>query len=392
MVPANYMVDDSVTGDKAFYTKPTDPWTTGSQIVCPFANGLYNPILGQSFTKNTANNLAFDSSLYGNSVLTLNDGTYSKYIIDWWMKIPSLTGQFGADIEIISFFNNNTPYAGSDRLDIDLDTQTTGSFPLKCNWNINRVGNGNVPEYLQGFNLPLQETMTTITDTNWHHYAWVVDGELNNTTDNKYVRFYVDGELVFNRAKEFRWYLWSDPANDLKYDYRDVPAEFDQFAIGEGYTGVANSYGNTRVCCMKVDQFRISQVADFDGTLIKDAVTPTTAFSEYAEIELPNRPLGSSGYKFKIDGYDSDVGNFSNVMIYMNDPTDQTVYNSQAGSATGISARYFESGNKVRIYSTDGYEMPNSPPTYVTIQAIDSGDNILGMPSEPIKIVISEDG
>ena len=308
------------------------------------------------------------------------------------MKIPSLTGQFGADIEIISFFNNNTPYAGSDRLDIDLDTQTTGSFPLKCNWNINRVGNGNVPEYLQGFNLPLQETMTTITDTNWHHYAWVVDGELNNTTDNKYVRFYVDGELVFNRAKEFRWYLWSDPANDFKYDYRDVPAEFDQFAIGEGYTGVANSYGNTRVCCMKVDQFRISQVADFDGTLIKDAVTPTTAFSEYAEIELPNRPLGSSGYKFKIDGYDSDVGNFSNVMIYMNDPTDQTVYNSQAGSATGISARYFESGNKVRIYSTDGYEMPNSPPTYVTIQAIDSGDNILGMPSEPIKIVISEDG
>lgn len=393
MVPAEYMVDDSISGTKGFYTKPTNPLSTGSQIVCPFADGSYAPdVQFPNYYVNTSNNLTFDSSKYSNTEFVLNDGTNSKYLIDWWMKIPSLTGQFGGDIDIISFQNYMTPFGGNDRLDFDLDTATTGSFPLKCVWAVNRTGDTTTPYYLLAFRQTMQETLTTITDTDWHHYAWVVDGALNNTTDNKYVRFYVDGELVFNRSQEFAWYLFSDLPNDFKYSYLDIRAAFDNFCIGDNWRGLGNGGGNSRVACMKVDQFRISQTADFDGTLIKDAVTPTTAFSEYAEIELPSMPLGSSGYRFKIDGYDSDVGSFSNVMIYMNNPVNNTTYNSEAGSDTEIKAIYVESGNKVRIYSTDGWEMPNSPPTYVTIQAIDSGDNILGMPSKPIKIVISEDG
>ncbi len=389
MVPSAYMVDDSKVGDKAFYTKPRDVSGFGQNLIatatCPWSANAWQPnVQFSQYFIEAANNLHYKAGDYGNQTIILNDDTHSKYIMDFWMRLPSVAQQFSGGIECFSFYASNG--GGTDLMEFYLNFAVEDAAAFGLDLNVNRTNFG---DYIYENLNPPKETMYTISDTNWHHYAFVMDGELNNATDNSYVRLFVDGVLEFNRAYQYNLKYVSDLSETT--EYHDKPAIIDQFCIGEQYTGKVTPFSghNTRAACMYVDQFRISQTDNFNGNLVSDG---TVGYQEYAVIELPNLPLGATGYRFRIDGYDSDVGNFSNVLIYMNNPVNNTTYNSEAGSATGLKAKYYESGNKVRIYSTLGWDIPDSPPTYVRIQAIDTEDNILGMPSEPIKIVLDEDG
>lgn len=332
ITPSTYMVSDEyANGSKSFYTKPhnvtgyinepSDPVV--ATPACPAAQNIWRPnIQFSSYIVETCNNLHFRNDQFGNSTLQINDGTKSKYTIDFWMKLPSVDAQITGNIECFTFWGEY-PTGGTFLLELELNFLNQDATAFNFNLNNSRYF-GNDPYRYEL--LSQANTLSTISDTDWHHYAWVMDGDLNNSLDNKYVRFYVDGELVFNRSYQFTNKLNGIPEIT---EYWDTPAIIDWFCIGEQYTGSVNPTAghNTQVPCMYVDQFRISQIANFDGTLIKDAVTPTTAFSEYAEIELPDMPLGSTGYRFKFDGYeDSSAGAFSDVLLYMNDPLETVSY------------------------------------------------------------------
>lgn len=365
LVPSTYMVNDSKVGDKAFYTKPRNisgfDSNTVANAVCPFSNNAWQPnVQFSQYFIEAANNLHYKAGDYGNQTILLNDDTYSKYIMDFWMRLPSVAELISGDIECFSFYASNN--GGTDLMELYLNFAVADATAFGLDLNVNRTNFG---DYIYENLSPPKETMYTISDTDWHHYAFVMDGELNNATDNSYVRLFVDGVLEFNRAYQYNLKYVSDLTETT--EYHDKPAIIDEFCIGERYTGkVAPLSGhNTKAACMYVDQFRLSQTAEFDGSLVSDG---STGYQEYAVIDLPNLPLGSTGYRFRIDGYeDSSAGAFSNVLLYMNNPVNNKQYRTESprsmqfdGVADWIDISHDDSLNlpvaeagKVKAYTVD---------------------------------------
>ena len=365
LVPSTYMVNDSKVGDKAFYTKPRNvsgfDSNTIAEAACPWSNNAWQPIVNfSSYFIEAGNNLHYKAGDYGNQTILLNDETYSKYIMDFWMRLPSVAESISGRIESFSFYASNG--GGTDLMEFYLDFAVENATAFGLDLNVNRTNFG---DYIYENLSPPPETMYTISDTNWHHYAFVMDGELNNATDNSYVRLFVDGVLEFNRAYEYNLKYVSDLSETT--EYHDKPAIIDQFCIGERYTARVYPVGghNTRSACMYVDQFRLSQTANFNGNLVSDG---STGYQEYAVIDLPNLPLGSTGYRFRIDGYeDSSAGAFSNVLLYMSNPVDNKQYRTESprsmqfdGVADWIDISHDDSLNlpvaeagKVKAYTVD---------------------------------------
>lgn len=240
--------DVSKFGDHSFYSNPDS---------CP-ADIAWD--INTSLDKRVR--LTYDSDLHSNSRIILHDGNNSKYTVEFWIKIPTISQKYPTEDLILFTLHGDDDlykdisYGNHMEMKINFNSASSANIKLSMNGYFENP-DSNVPSqysWIQ-YSSPINATVFQISDNDWHHVAIVVDGTLNNATDNKFVQVYLDGLLKYNTSVLHDFYdINTSQLEDT--NYYDLKAWADRISIG-GYYGsywVNEAYS----ACFYMDEFRLS--------------------------------------------------------------------------------------------------------------------------------------